>query len=434
MYSTHAPFGTAAVSDTCSSIRKCGHTGDVERLGEVRDLEPRRDAADARAVDLDDRAGAALEVLAEMRRVIERLADRDRHRRLCAASSTWPPRSSAGSGSSSHASAERRDTRARGGSASGDGERLVGVDHQLERVAHRLAHGGEPRDVLGDRRLADLDLGAAESLRLRGERLVDQLLRRSGAASRLRSCTRARAAARRRRTFHSGSPARRHLQVPQRGVDRGEREAGDRADRRRVRVEEEVLPDRLDLVGIAADQPRREMIAQQRDHRRAAGADRVRVAGALRAVGAGDAHDRRLLRDERLDRVGAHDLRRQVDLQDLDALDRAMRCASPIEHARQPQRDLRHVGDQHQAPQQRHEPRQDRHRRPLERHSRTRAARTAPCPSADAAGRSSGSAPRSSPKCTGSMPSCSTTGISTGTGSGSPPSARGSSRRTAAAG
>ena len=27
MYSTQAPFGTAAVSDTCNSIRKCGHTG-----------------------------------------------------------------------------------------------------------------------------------------------------------------------------------------------------------------------------------------------------------------------------------------------------------------------------------------------------------------------------------------------------------------------
>ena len=82
MYSTHAPFGTAAVSDTWSSIRKCGQTGDVERLRKMRHLEPGRDAADPRAIDLDDRAGAALEILAEMRGVIERFADRDRHRRL----------------------------------------------------------------------------------------------------------------------------------------------------------------------------------------------------------------------------------------------------------------------------------------------------------------------------------------------------------------
>src|SRR5919201_2553161 len=54
--------------------------GNVERLGEMRDLEPRRDAADPRAIDLHDRAGAALEVLAKMRRMVERLADGDRHR------------------------------------------------------------------------------------------------------------------------------------------------------------------------------------------------------------------------------------------------------------------------------------------------------------------------------------------------------------------
>jgi hypothetical protein len=69
-----------------------------------------------------------------------------------------------------------------------------------------------------------------------------------------------------------------------------------------MRVEEEILPDRLDAIGIAADQLRREMVAQQRDDRRAAGADRVRVADAFDAVVAANAHDRRLLRDERLDR------------------------------------------------------------------------------------------------------------------------------------
>src|SRR5262249_44419022 len=35
-----------------------------------------------------------------------------------------------------------------------------------------------------------------------------------------------------------------------------------------------------------------------------------------------DADDRRLLRHERLDRVGAPDLRRQIDLQDLDGANR----------------------------------------------------------------------------------------------------------------
>ena len=49
--------------------------------------------------------------------------------------------------------------------------------------------------------------------------------------------------------------------------------------------------------------------------------DRVGVAGALRPVVAADAHDRGLLADERLDRVRARHLRRQVDLQHFHAPD-----------------------------------------------------------------------------------------------------------------
>ena len=62
------------------------------------------------------------------------------------------------------------------------------------------------------------------------------------------------------------------------------------------------------------------MIPQQRDHRRAAGADRIAVAGTDDAVAGVDAHDRRFLRGERLDRVGAN-FRNKIDLQDFDALD-----------------------------------------------------------------------------------------------------------------
>ena len=80
-------------------------------------------------------------------------------------------------------------------------------------------------------------------------------------------------------------------------------------------------PDRLDVRRAAADQPRCQTIAQQRDHRRAAGADGVAVADAFAAVVALDAHDRRFLRHERLDRVAARDGWRQVDLQDIDGDD-----------------------------------------------------------------------------------------------------------------
>ena len=68
-------------------------------------------------------------------------------------------------------------------------------------------------------------------------------------------------------------------QVPQRGVDRGQRERGDRADRRGVGRGRTGCARSLDVVGVAADQLRREMVvAAARTTERAAGADRVAVA------------------------------------------------------------------------------------------------------------------------------------------------------------
>src|SRR5678810_621731 len=103
MYSTHAPFGTAAVSDTCNSIRKCGHTATLNDS--------------ARCATLSH--GVMPPMRAQSTWTIEQ-APRSRYSRKCdawysdsptaigivaaAASSTCPPRSSAGSGSSSHAS------------------------------------------------------------------------------------------------------------------------------------------------------------------------------------------------------------------------------------------------------------------------------------------------------------------------------------------
>ena len=292
--------------------------GDVECLGEVRHLEPRRDAADPRRVDLDDRAGAPLEVFAEVRRRIQRLADGDRDRRvggelLVAAQVLGRQRL-----------LEPREVErlvgARPAHRLGDGEALVGVDHDLELPADRLAHRGEPGDVLGHRRPPDLDLGAEETVGLRLQRLGDEFVGREVQPAAFGAVDR-HARLRAARGLPQRQPRAPAAPVPQRGVDRRQREARDRADRGRVGVEEEVAPDRLDAVGIAADEPGCEMIAQQRDDRRAAGADRVGVARALAAVVAADAHDRRLLAHERLDRVGAQHLRREVDLQDLDGAD-----------------------------------------------------------------------------------------------------------------
>ena len=112
MYSTHAAFGAAAVSDTCSSIRKCGHTATLN--------------VSARCATLSH--GVTPPMRAQSTCTIEQ-ASRSRYSRkcagwysdsptamgiaVCAASSAWPDRSSAGSGSSSHASPNRSNARAR---------------------------------------------------------------------------------------------------------------------------------------------------------------------------------------------------------------------------------------------------------------------------------------------------------------------------------
>jgi hypothetical protein len=50
---------------------------DVVRFGQVRDLQPRRDATDPGHVDLDDAGGAAPEVLGELADRVHRLASSD---------------------------------------------------------------------------------------------------------------------------------------------------------------------------------------------------------------------------------------------------------------------------------------------------------------------------------------------------------------------
>ena len=78
MYSTQRALGTAQHSDDVQLHQEMRADRDVEGLGQMRDLEPGRDAADAADIDLDDRAGVALQILAEMQDRVEALADGDR--------------------------------------------------------------------------------------------------------------------------------------------------------------------------------------------------------------------------------------------------------------------------------------------------------------------------------------------------------------------
>src|SRR5207248_1910009 len=68
--------------------------------------------------------------------------------------------------------------------------------------------------------------------------------------------------------------------IPERGVDRGERERRDRTDRRGVRGPEEPAPERLDLTGVLPDELADEVLAEERKDGASAGADRVGVAAA----------------------------------------------------------------------------------------------------------------------------------------------------------
>jgi hypothetical protein len=102
-------------------------------------------------------------------------------------------------------------------------------------------------------------------------------------------------------------------QVPQGRVDRGERERRDGADRGRARGCELVRPERLHFAGVAPDQAAQQVLAQHREDRSAARADRVRVAEAGVAVVGRKLDEDRLLLEEGLHRVRAEGLDLEID-------------------------------------------------------------------------------------------------------------------------
>ena len=166
----------------------------------------------------------------------------------------------------------------------------------------------------------DLDLRAAEAAFLRPQRVLDQLRRLDMQPAALRRVERHRGL--RPARLDMERPARTAAaHVPQRRVDGAERQRGDGAHRRCMGVEEQRAPDRLDAVGVASDQLRREIAHDQLDHRLPARADRVAVTRPHRAVVGEDAHDRRLLAGEGLDRVRPLHLWLQVHHTNFNPLD-----------------------------------------------------------------------------------------------------------------
>ena len=275
---------------------------DVEGFGEMRHLQPRRDAADPGDVDLDDAGRAAVEVFAELRDGVHRLADGDR-RRGGAGEAHVPFDVICRERLLDPAEVEPVEE-ARAADRLGRGHRLVGVDHEVEPGPDGVADGGEALAVLVAARLADLDLDAAQALALRDEGTLHEVVDRQvqpaalGVVERHITAEAAGEAPQRQ----SGALRR---DIPQGGVDCGEGERGDRAGRGGAGRGEQAVPDRLDAIGLLADQQVEQVVAQHRQHRAPPCADRVGVAAAVQAVAGVQFDEDRLLLDEALHGVGA---------------------------------------------------------------------------------------------------------------------------------
>ena len=107
------------------------------------------------------------------------------------------------------------------------------------------------------------------------------------------------------------------FQIPKGGINRGQCQRGDCADRGRMGQKQQVAPDAFNLGRLAPDQRGDQGVLQKRHDRRPAGADGIAVAGAHHAIRVGDPHDGGFLTDKALDRVGALHLRHQIDHQGL---------------------------------------------------------------------------------------------------------------------
>ena len=144
----------------------------VEGFGHMRDLQPRRDAADAGDIDLHDRAGARFEIVLELGQAVHRLADGDRHRgRLREPAMRGDI---VGMDWFLEPGGIERFVMARATDSLVQGQPLVGIGHDLPAKADLFAHGRKPAHVFRDMRAADLDLGAAEADFLGLDGFVDQ--------------------------------------------------------------------------------------------------------------------------------------------------------------------------------------------------------------------------------------------------------------------
>jgi hypothetical protein len=78
MYSSQRALGTAQVSATCNSIRKCGQTAMLKVSARCAVFSQGGNSTNARDIHLHDRAGILLKIFAKVQGTIEAFADCDR--------------------------------------------------------------------------------------------------------------------------------------------------------------------------------------------------------------------------------------------------------------------------------------------------------------------------------------------------------------------
>ena len=182
------------------------------------------------------------------------------------------------------------------------------------------AHGPDPLDVFPKRGPAHLHLDGPEPagqvvLGLAQQRVERQLeIDAAGVARHARIEPAEHAPERRALTPRA--------QIPQRYVHRRDGERLGPAPAAVVQRPPHELPERLDVLGLAAGEPRGQIARQQRPHRSAAGAHRVGVAHALDAVGVAHARGEQLeVLDDPVGRVGERHRQRDAIVIGLEVSD-----------------------------------------------------------------------------------------------------------------
>ena len=259
---------------------------EIERLGEVRDLNEHRDAAAVRHVGLRIGDAADVDHLLELPQRAEVLAGRDRHAAL--AHDARVPRDVVGDRRLLEPDELELAQQPRGADRVIDRPAHVGVGHQREVGAEVLPHLAHALDVLGELVAADLHLDRAEALRPEVVGLAEQPVERELEVDPAGVARHARIeAAEHPPQRLAGALGR---EVPERDVDRRDRQHHRPAAAAVVERPPHLLPQRLDPAGVLALEQRREVALDEDVDRGAAGADGVGVAEPLGAVRVAHAH------------------------------------------------------------------------------------------------------------------------------------------------